>query len=269
MKIKKLLVTVLVMTMTLSLFACGKKKEPEEEVVEKKSFINDINENTLMVNANGSLIEISCQDFDGIDISNLEAHINQEIENYNNEMGVVKLSFLEYIADQNRVRTAIQYSDLDTYNDFNNLDVQLTMYSVSMVDDFVKEEIEKQKQNEVVIDTSIDVEEINVEELEEAGYSIEDIEQLQAEQQVPEEEEEVATVTDAVATFTDAVTMATLTSADIEDGQYMMLVVEDPINITFNNGKLLYVNKYAEVVNENTAKVNGKGKAVLLFQFNY
>ena len=48
-----------------------------------------------------------------------------------------------------------------------------------------------------------------------------------------------------------------------------MLTTNADVNIIVNSGNVLYVNKYADIVNDNTADLSGDGTAVVVYKFNY
>jgi hypothetical protein len=99
---------------------CNKKKLFGED------YIGDVNTNTMTVNEDGSILEIACQDFSGVtyDISGLEDTIKSEIEDYRTKNGETddnaSVELLQYENEDGFVRAAIRYSNLDSYNRFNN-----------------------------------------------------------------------------------------------------------------------------------------------------
>ena len=93
------------------------------------------------------------------------------------------------------------------------------------------------------------------------------LEEIKAKQEAESKPEE-ATETDATATFTDASGNVS-ESADITDTSLMMLTTNADVNIIINSGNVLYVNKYADIVNDNTADLKGDGTAVVVYKFNY
>jgi len=251
----------MIVIMLFSLAGCGKKKEEDVEV-EKVSYIGDITENTLQFNSDGTLLEISCEDFSGteVDTSNLEAYIKSEIDTFNAQEGVDKVSFKEYIEENGLVRTAIQFSDIDAFNAFNGMSLEISMYKPDPADEIVK--AEAASASDAIV--TVEAEEINEEELAEAGYDIDDLESL---------EEEVASESDAelptVATFTDASTFDVINSDEINGDSFMMVVTDEPMNYNIKGGKILFFNKYAELVDESTAKATENGRSVIVYKFNY
>jgi hypothetical protein len=257
------------MTLIMGLTACGKKKD--DGPVEKISVIGDVNETTLKLNANGSVIEIACEDFAhteaAIDTSTLEEFIKSEIDKYNAEAGGNKITFLEYQNDDNFVRTAIQYIDIDTYNSFNLMELAMSEFNKEAADKIVKDE----QASLTDAAKSIDMEEMSEEEkaeLEEelagAGYNLEDIESGLLDETASEGDAD-----ELVATFTDASTGSVVKSDEITDSSYMMIITDEPMNYYINGGKIVYYNKNCELVNETTVKVSGEGKAVIVYTFNF
>lgn len=265
----KYICLVLIMTLIMGLTACGKKKD--DGPVEKISVIGDVNETTLKLNANGSVIEIACEDFAhteaAIDTSTLEEFIKSEIDKYNAEAGGNKITFLEYQNDDNFVRTAIQYIDIDTYNSFNLMELAMSEFNKEAADKIVEDE----QASLTDAAKGIDMEEMSEEEkaeLEEelagAGYNLEDIESGLLDETASEGDAE-----ELVATFTDASTGSVVKSDEITDSSYMMIITDEPMNYYINGGKIVYYNKNCELVNETTVKVSGEGKAVIVYTFNF
>ncbi len=265
----KYICLVLIMTLIMGLTACGKKKD--DGPVEKISVIGDVNETTLKLNANGSVIEIACEDFAhteaAIDTSTLEEFIKSEIDKYNAEAGGNKITFLEYQNENNYVRTAIQYIDIDTYNSFNLMELAMSEFNKEAADKIAKDE----QASLTDAAKSIDMEEMSEEEkaeLEEelagAGYNLEDIESGLLDETASEGDAE-----ELVATFTDASTGSVVKSDEITDSSYMMIITDEPMNYYINGGKIVYYNKNCELVNETTVKVSGEGKAVIVYTFNF
>ena len=113
LKCKKKTLLILLSTFILCLLsACGKKKV---------NYIGDVNENTITLNADGSIREIACQDFSDstYDISGIESDIKSEIEKYcgSDKKDAVKL--IDYKEENKNIRVAIDYKSLDDYNAFN------------------------------------------------------------------------------------------------------------------------------------------------------
>ncbi len=262
-----ILSSALVLGMTGCAFFTTKQEEEDTEAetpIERPSYIGDISENTLQLSSNGTMIEISCEDYSdvNIDISGLEAYVNEEIEAFNKEHGVNKVSLLEYIEEDGLVRTAIHYSDINTYNEFNSLDVTLVLYDSDLADDVAKAEAEaKIKAKPVVTTEEVEIDE---EALAEAGYSIEDIETGAVE----ESSGELATATDAVATLTDA-DGNVYESGDVSGNTYMMIKTDEDFVVEIDGGKVLYTNYHAERIDGSSARSMGDGEAIIVYEFQY
>ncbi|MCR5105151.1 MAG: hypothetical protein K6B68_12010 [Eubacterium sp.] len=281
--------TILVLFTTFSLVSCGKKTE--ETVVDttpvvQASMIGDVTENTIKFSPNGVVTEIACENYSGsgIDTSSLESYIQKQIDDFNTEEGTNKITFLEYKNDNNLVRTAIQYTDLDAYNSFNGLDLQIVDYNAKAANDIAIEEAAKAAAEKAAEATKTDanqltkedIENISEEELAAAGYDLSDLEELEKEllgddieDTATETATETATVTDAVATMTNALSNEVVEADTISPTDLKMIVTDLDYRFVFNSGKLLYTNRHADAIDQNTAKAAGDGKAVIVFNFDY
>ncbi len=243
--------------------SCGlnNNKEVDEPAVNTTSTIGDISKDTIKLSMNGSITEISCENYkeDDISVDGLDKYINNEIDTYNESRGASKVTLIEYKDDGETVKIAIQYSDIDTYNDFNNTAMGVSLYNKSEVSRIFDEDNAKHPKAKAYVDTT----EISEEELAAAGYSLEDIKELQS------STDAAASETDAVATFTDASTASTVTLDDIEGDSYMMLTTDTDVDIIINGGNVLYVNKYGEITGDNSADLSGEGTAILVYSYNY
>ena len=262
----KLVAVCLIFVMLLSTASCGKKDEnTSDEPVEAVSVMGDIRENTLKLSPNGSILEIACEDYSGtsVDVTGLEQYIKSEIDKYNSETGTNDVTFTEYKEENGFVRTAISYSNMDAYNDFNALDILVSLYNKDEVDEIAKEYTASQ--TDAAVAAPIDTADISEEELAAAGYDLEDLEELEEEQDIPG----ISTSTDAVATFTDASTKETVKSGDIDNSSYMMIVTSEKYNFVFNGGKVLYTNRFCEALNENTVSASGDGKSIIIYTYEF
>jgi hypothetical protein len=117
------IIYVILMTAVLMLFTGCKKKSQEEE-----DYLGDIRTNTMTINADGSILEVACQDFSGVtyDISGLEETIKTEVDDYRAKYGETEdnasVKLLQYENSEGFVRAALQYANLESYNNFNNTD---------------------------------------------------------------------------------------------------------------------------------------------------
>ena len=264
--VKNALIYILSVLMIISLVGCGKKQEEEVEEYVRPSVIGEINENTLKLSPNGTLLEISCEDFNGsaIDTDGLEEYINSEIDEYNKKAGVNKISLVEFQEQDGVVKTAIQYSDVATYNSFNMMDLDINLYDADKAYDIMMEDMATTTDANQIVMTATPTE-INVEELAEAGYDLSEIEAMEN----GTYDEETASETDAEATFTDASSLEDINAADITGASYMMLVTNEAYTYVVNGGNILYYDKHAELLDSTSVKTDGKGKSIIIYSFNY
>lgn len=86
--------------------------------------------NTLVVKKNGSFVEVAVEDFkdSSVKAEELEAYIDEQIEDYNGEDGsFVKRTYIN-TEDMGRVKLVLRYKDIDSYNGFNMLECRLEDY---------------------------------------------------------------------------------------------------------------------------------------------
>ncbi|MDE6434187.1 MAG: hypothetical protein K2L07_08155 [Lachnospiraceae bacterium] len=86
--------------------------------------------NTLVVKRNGSIVEIAVEDFkdSSIQAGDLEAYIDEQIEDYNGENGkLVKKSYID-TEDMSKVKLVLNYKDMESFNGFNLLECTLDAY---------------------------------------------------------------------------------------------------------------------------------------------
>ncbi len=86
--------------------------------------------NTLVVKGNGSIVEIAVEDFkeSSIQAGDLEAYIDEQIEDFNGDNGkLVKKSYID-TEDMSKVKLVLTYKDMDSFNGFNLLDCTLDDY---------------------------------------------------------------------------------------------------------------------------------------------
>ena len=254
---KRVICLVLACAMMFGFGGCGKHNK-EIKPANGVSIIGDISSNTVKLSPNGIVTEISVQDFtaSGTDISGLKDYIDKQIEEYNDSKGSTKITLVEYIEDDKSAKVALQYTDFEAYADFNKLDSELIPYDPQVVVDMVAAEL-KAEDDKPAIDTS----NVNLEELAEAGYDVEDLENGVLGGDVSE-----ASATDA-ATLTDAVGNNIVKAEDIDPTNCMMLITDENIDYSINSGRVLYYNSKAVFVNENTVVSTGHGKAVIVFTF--
>lgn len=90
----------------------------------------EYDKNTLVVKKNGSFVEVAVEDFQdsSVKAEDLEAYIDEQIEDYNGEDGnFVKRTYIN-TEDMSRVKLVLRYKDIDSYNDFNMLECRLENY---------------------------------------------------------------------------------------------------------------------------------------------
>jgi hypothetical protein len=115
-----LIFAVLLVAVLAACTGCKNNKEADED------YLGDIRTNTMTVSADGSILEIACEDFTGVtyDISGLEDTIRSEVEDYRTKCGETEddatVKLLQYDNSDGFVRVAIEYADLTSYNKFNN-----------------------------------------------------------------------------------------------------------------------------------------------------
>lgn len=260
-KLKKPLIFTLISLMAIYPVGCGKKEKTEEEATNNVSVMGDVTENTVKLSPNGSVVEISCEDYNGtdVDISTLQDYIKKELEDFNTKKGTTKASLLEYSEDNKFVKAAIQYNDFESYLEFNMLNTELSVYKADRVEELFDAVKTATKTD------AIDKADVNLEELAEAGYDIEDLENGT----LGGEGDEDASATDAVATFTDAVTNDIVAASDISDPSYMMLITNEDSNYVINSGHVVYYNSNAILKNSNTVYSTGNGTAIIVFKYDF
>lgn len=122
MKITKKNLCVIFMVLVLTMMVgCGKKNK---NGLKDENVIGDISSNTLIINEDGSIREIACQDFSSpeYDISGLKDDIEKQVSEYCNEHSKGAVSFLEYKEEAGVVRVALDYKSSADYNAFNGTD---------------------------------------------------------------------------------------------------------------------------------------------------
>lgn len=83
--------------------------------------------NTLIVNRNGSLVEVSVEDFKDTSVSadNLTSYIQEQVDAYNMDNGnMIKVQSIE-AEDMGHVKLVLSYKDIDSYDAFNLLEYSL------------------------------------------------------------------------------------------------------------------------------------------------
>jgi len=233
------------------LTACGKKEEPTTAMPEKE-YIGNTARNTVRLSSHGNVLEIAVEDYTGVtyNIEELKTYIQSEVDAYNKSVGVNKVSFREIRQEGDIVKTAISYSDLDAYTEFNRMAVTLSSYNAAEADRIAEEEAARFKAEE---DTEAPPQ-ISDAELAEAGYDPEQMDQSQMEQLT--EAEKVT----AVFYGPEGNQVA---SEKIDSSQNMMLVTTEAISVELEDGRLLYVNEHGKF-SDNSIITDGEGTAVIV-----
>ena len=246
---KRLLSLLLPMLLGLALIGCGKEEEVTSEVVVEQDYIGPVATNTIRVDRNGKITEIAVEDYSEIqyDLKELERFIREEIRAYNRKKGVDKVAFLQIREEGTVIKTAISYTDLEAFNDFNRMNVKLSVYSAETADRVAEEEA---KQHAVEDEEK---KELSETELAEAGY---DPSTLDEDAQTVIEEKAVK------ATFTDA-NGNTVSSDAISANENMMIVTDEKLAVEAADGKLLYTNNHA-AISDDVARTDGEGTAIVV-----
>ncbi|MBE5923258.1 MAG: hypothetical protein E7271_02155 [Lachnospiraceae bacterium] len=87
-------------------------------------YAEQYDKNTLVLKKNGSLVEVSVEDFKGTSVGadSLISYVESQIESYNNSAGnVIKMESIN-TEDMSKVKLVVSYKDIDCYNSFNLLD---------------------------------------------------------------------------------------------------------------------------------------------------
>ena len=246
-KNKKILIILTILILIFSA-GCGKKKKKEavdEPEIKAKDYLTGIDEDTLIMNSDGGIIEIACDDYSGesFDYSQLNDEIQKEIDGFNESKGSDKVSLLQYSELNGKVKAAIRYLNIEAYNEFNGPDYKLQMYEPSECNNIVLTE-EKKKAESMA----------SSEELAEAGID-------------PDDENGAlsgAKSDAAKAVMKDASGNETAAD-DINDSSLMMLVTDMQVVFDAGNGEVRYVNHHASISGRDSAVTDGTGKAVIVF----
>ncbi|MCI8508374.1 MAG: hypothetical protein HFJ06_07450 [Lachnospiraceae bacterium] len=96
------------------------------------NYVKEYDKNTLVVKKNGSLVEISVEDFkdSSVKAEDLTAYIEEQIDTYNSEYGkkMIKNKAIE-TEDMSKVKLVLYYKDMESYNGFNLLECTLSDFS--------------------------------------------------------------------------------------------------------------------------------------------
>lgn len=230
---KKYFYLIVSITLLLAFTSCGKKGDDKPEYVRPDIF-EGYDDSTLILKADGSITEIAMQDYNGsdVDTTGLKSYVESEIKNANSKLGSENIAMTDYFDDSGVIKAAIHYTDINSYNYFNGSDYEMSGFDPEKCDIAVP------------IDGIFDA-------------SVTDATSGDAETEIVE------------ATFTDASDKSVKRSSEISRS-YMMLILDDKVDVTFEDGKVLYYNsKVSKGKGDNNVKCSGEGKAVIVFEFNY
>lgn len=132
-KFKTFTCMILMCLMILALAACG--MNGKEESKEEKDYCKDVKENEITFYQDGSILEIAVVDMSDLnDTTDLSDYVKTQVQGYNKAAGVDKISLLQFKEEGKTYKTAIKYSDLETFNKFNGYDFKLTIYKSQDID---------------------------------------------------------------------------------------------------------------------------------------
>ncbi len=250
-RIYRTLTILMVWVMVLTFSSCGKKEEvTTESIPVETDYIGTTSRNTIRIDASGGVLEIAVEDYTGIEykIEEIKAYIQGEVDAYNRKLGVNKINFRQIMNEGNVVKTAISYTDLETYSDFNRMSVKLQNYNAATADRIMAEEAEKTRVEKVTTEH-----EISAAELAEAGYDPSEL--------TTEQVEEAATEK-VVASFTDE-NGGTVISDKIDANGNMMLITDEKLTFELASGKFLYTNEHAALM-DGAVRTDGSGTAIIV-----
>ena len=241
----------LMLTLGLLLLAsgCGKKEEETTEVIAEQDFIGTTNENTIRLSQSGAVTEIAVEDYAEVNykLDELEKYIREQVSSFNQEKGVDKVSFLQIREEGTVIKTAISFSDIETYNEFNRMDVKLAVYNAATADQIAAEE---EKQHAVEEEKKA----VSETELAEAGYDASNMQQEEIESMVEEKA--------VKASFTDP-SGNTVGSDAIDANENLMIITDEKLAVEAPDGTIRYANKHA-VFENGAAHTDGEGTAILV-----
>ncbi len=92
------------------------------------NYAKQYDKNTLIVNRNGSIVEVSVEDFKDskVKAEDIESYVSEQIDNYNSNVGKgIKMVSIDD-EDLSHVKLVISYDDVNSYDAFNLLEYTLT-----------------------------------------------------------------------------------------------------------------------------------------------
>lgn len=254
---KSIRFVLIMLFICFSFAACGDKKDEEEKPGKKapeKDYIGQITEDTIKMNGDGSLIEIACDDYSDVtfDYSSLENDIKKEIDDFNQKNGTYDVSFLQFSKDGSKIRVAVRYLNIEAYNKFNGTDYSLEIYDAKKIQNKYSDELLKEAEG--ILNSK--AEGLSEGELAEAGIDLSAL-------------SDPAKIAEITGRPTTAVVKAAdgkdVPVTDINDPSYMMLITNTEVTFDAGNGEVRYINDHGSIVNENTAKTDGKGYSAIVF----
>lgn len=124
---------VLMCLMALSFAACGNKGNEDQK--DEIDYCKDVKENEITFYSDGSILEIAVVDMSDLkDTADLSDYVKTQVAGYNKAAGVDKISLLQFKEEGKTYKTAIKYSDLETFNRFNGYDFKLSIYNSQDID---------------------------------------------------------------------------------------------------------------------------------------
>ncbi len=124
---------VLMCLMALSFAACGNKENEDQK--DEIDYCKDVKENEITFYSDGSILEIAVVDMSDLkDTADLSDYVKTQVAGYNKAAGVDKISLLQFKEEGKTYKTAIKYSDLETFNKFNGYDFKLSIYNSQDID---------------------------------------------------------------------------------------------------------------------------------------
>lgn len=262
---RTVIITVTAALLTGCSFSKKKKDTSDSVTMEAPSVIGDIGENTLIMKNDGSILEVAVQKYEeSVSEDELQSYIQKAVDMYNQQAGTTRVSLQEFQLEGQTARTAIEFNDIETYQDFDKVDLSVSLYNASETDAIARNEVSS-RTDAVKKSSRSEEESISDEELADAGYSADDLKNGNL-----KEAAEDATVTDAeiAATLTDAKGQE-VKADDLKLDGSLMLVMPDAMNFTFENGEVLYVNRHGRITGKNTAVSDGTGDAVIVYRYQY
>ncbi len=272
--LKKIMAVGMILMLVFSLVACKGKKVPV--TTEDPDYTSTVTENTLRFHADGSITEIAVEDFAEATASQaeIEGFVQSEVDSFNQTKGLTAVELLEFKMEGTVAKCALKFQDINVYNEFDHIDVTLSLFNREEADTLTRAEIASATEAALAASkaaNSVDTATVSDEELAEAGFSAEDVENgnLETEAQQQVDDLTSASATDAVATFTDAKGNTDIKSDDITDDSLMMVMTGAPFVLEFEDGACQYYNHHAVLNGNGSVTTDGQGNAIVVFSFNY